>query len=146
MRVNSSVYIERPVAEVFTFIADPANDRHWRAELTSSEAEGEVRHGLGAHIRQTVAYQGRTAGVSLEVTEFEPGRRICFRARGGLRAHGCYDLRPDGPGTLLTVSVTLELKGDEAMLERYVRQAVGQVADVDLVRLREELETTAEHS
>lgn len=140
MRVISSVSIECPVDEVFAFIADPGNDLRWRAELTSSQVEGGAHHGLGAHVRQTIAYQGRTACVNLEMTEFELSRRICFRARGGVRAHGCYDLCPDGRGTLLSVSITVELKGDEAMLERYVRQAIAQAAETDLARLREVLE------
>jgi glyoxylate utilization-related uncharacterized protein len=82
--------------------------------------------------------------MNLEVTEFEPGHRVCFRARGGVRAHGCYDLRPDGFGALLSVSVTVELKGDESMLERYVRQAVEHATGSDLMRLREVLESRAD--
>lgn len=143
MRVISSISIERPVDEVFAFIADPANDLRWRAELMSSQVEGDVRHGLGVHVRQTIAYQGRTACVNLEMTEFELSRRICFCARGGVRAHGCCDLSPDGSGTSLSVSITVELKGDEAMLERYVRQAIAHAAETDLARLRQVLERPA---
>ena len=140
MHVNSTVYIERPIGEVFTFVADPSNDLRWRGELLSSQVEGDVHDGLGTHVRQVVAYQGRTACLNLEVTASEPDSRICVRARGGVSAHGCLDLRPDGTGTLLQASITIELKGDEAMLERYVRQAVEQAAETDLARLREVLE------
>lgn len=143
MRMDSSVYIERPVDEVFAFIADPGNDLRWRKELTASHAEGDIGQRPGVHVHQSIAYQGRSAAVNLEVTEFEPGRRICFRAHGGVRAHGCYDLRPDGPGTLLSVTVTIELKGEESMLERYVRQAVEHAAETDLTRLRAVLEGSA---
>lgn len=140
MHVNSSVYIERPVSEVFTFVADPSNDLRWRGELVSSQVEGDVHQGLGTHVRQVIAYQGRTACVNLEVTASEPDSRICVRARGGVAAHGCLDLRRDGSGTLLQASITIELKGDQTMLERFVRQAVEQVAETDLARLREALE------
>ncbi len=124
MRVNSSVYIGRPVDEVFAYMADPGD-------------------GLGTHVREALANQGRITGVNLEVTESELNRRICFRARGSARAHGCYELGSDGPGTLLSLSVTVELKGDDSMLERYVRQAVELAAEADLAQLRQTLEPSA---
>lgn len=140
MRVSQSIYIARPSEDVFAFVADHKNDHLWRAELISTNVEGDVGEGVGTHVRQRVSYQGRTAETHLEVTEFEPGRRICFRAHGGVRAHGCYDVKPDGPGTYLTVSATVELKGGAAMLERFVRQAVEQAAAQDLQRLKGVLE------
>lgn len=143
MRVSRSTYIERTVDDVFAFVADHDNDRLWREELVSSRIDGDAGQGIGTHLHQTLSHQGRTAETNLEVTEFERGHRICFRAHGGVRAHGCYDLVPDGPGTLLTVSATIELKGEQAMLERYVRQAVEQSAENDLLRLKAVLEAPA---
>ncbi len=140
MRVSQTIYIERPADEVFAFIADHGNDMLWRAELVSSRVEGDVPSGIGTHVRQTITHQGRSTDVNLEISEFEQDRRVCFRARGGIRAHGCYDVNPDGPGTLLSVSVTIELKGTEAMLERFVRQAVESAVDADLSQLKAVLE------
>jgi len=141
VRTQQSIYINRQVADVFAYISDHSNDTAWRSELLESTVEGEGGEGVGTHLRQTIAYQGRTEQTNLEVTEFEPDHRICFRAHGGVRAHGCYDLRADGPGTLLTVSITIELKGGASMLERYVRQAVEQAAACDLEQLKDVLET-----
>ena len=141
MRAHGSIVIDRPVAEVFAFVADSANDPLWRGELVASAVVGDVREGVGTHLRQTISYQGRTAEASLEVTEFEPDARICFRAHGGIRAHGCYDLRPEGDGTYLAVSVTVELKGAAAMLERYVSQAIEDAVSADLARLKSVLES-----
>ena len=141
MRLQKSIYIGRPAEEVFAFIADHSNDHRWRGELLSSHIVSDVCEGVGTHLRQAVSYRGRTAEANFEVTEFEPGRRICFRARGRLRAHGCYDVQPEGSGTRLTVSATVELKGEEAMLERYFRQVVEQAAWSDLEQLRLLLES-----
>ncbi len=140
MRVHKSIFIERPVDEVFAFVADHANDARWRSELLSSSVVGDVREGVGMRLHQVVSYQGRTGEANVEVTEIEPGRRICYRAHGGIRAHGCYDLETEGDGTRLNVSATVELKGPAAMLERYIRQAVEEAAEHDLERLRAVLE------
>jgi carbon monoxide dehydrogenase subunit G len=140
VRARQSIYIHRPPDEVFAFVADHANDRLWRTELVSVEPVGDITEGVGTHLRQTVTYQGRTAEANIEITEWVPGQRICFRAHGGIRAHGCYDLRPEGDGTRFSVSATVELKGAAAMLERYVQQAVERAAAQDLERLKQVLE------
>ena len=141
MRAEKSIYIDRPPAEVFAFVADPANDMRWRTELTSASLVGDTARGVGSHVQQTIAYQGRTATTRLDVTEYVAGERICFRMHGDARAHGCYDLQPEGTGTLFTVSLAIELKGEAQMLERYVAQAVDVVTDRDLERLKAILES-----
>lgn len=143
MRVRCGIYIDRPPTAVFDFVADHANDVRWRAEITGHERVGEIASGVGAHIRQTVAYQGRVAQLSIEVTDHVPPERICFRVHGKTRAHGCYEFTPEGDGTRFAVAITVELKGSEAMLERYVRQALDQAVEADLARLKRVLETGA---
>ena len=139
MRIRQTAYIDRSASEVFAFLADRANDPLWRAELEAHSYIDGPAEGAGARVRQVVSYQGRSAEFTLEVTDLVPENRICFRAHGGARAHGCCDLVADGPGTGLTVSITVELKGEQLMLERYLRQALeGTVAD-DLGRLKDAL-------
>lgn len=140
MRIRQSVYIQRRPEDVFRFVSDPSNDRLWRSELVSVQPVGAVRSGLGTHLHQTVTYQGKTAEANVEVTEFDPPRRIGFRLHGGTRAHGCFDFRPEAGGTWVNASATVELKGNAVMLERYVRQIVEQTLAGDLERLRSVLE------
>jgi len=141
MRVRKSIYIDRPPAEVFAFVADHQNDRLWRSELVSVQPVGEIAEGVGAHLKQVVTYQGRTAEANLEITDFVPGAKICYRAHGGIRAHGCYDFTPEGDGTRFSMSATVELKGAATMLEHYIQQAVERAAAVDLERLRQVIES-----
>ncbi|MDO8881102.1 MAG: SRPBCC family protein [Coriobacteriia bacterium] len=136
MRVRRTVYIGQPPDVVLAFVGDHANDRRWRRELDTHEFVGDVREGVGLRMHQAVSYQGRSAELNLEVTDITPGERICYRVHGGVRAHGSYDARPDGPGTLLEVSMTLELKGDQRMLERYLHQALEHIVDEDLDQLK----------
>ena len=146
MRVRQSVYIDRPPAEVFAFVADHANDSLWRTELDSHEYVGDLRQGIGARMHQRLSYQGRTAEVSVEETDHQEGKRICFRAHGGVRAHGCYDLLSDGPGTCFQVAITVELKGSETMLERYLNQALESAVEIDLARLKSVVESLAKET
>lgn len=140
MRARQSIYINRPPDEVFRFVADHTNDHLWRTELISVEPVGDIAEGVGTHLKQTISYQGRTAEANLEITDFVPGEKICYRAHGGIRAHGCYDFHPEGDGTRFSVSATVELKGGATMLERYVQQAVERAAEGDLERLKQVIE------
>jgi uncharacterized membrane protein len=140
MRIRQTAYIDRPAGDVFVFVADRANDPQWRTELEAHAYIDDPEQGGEARIKQVVSYQGRTTEFTLEVTDLVPDSRICFRVHGGARAHGCCDIAADGPGTSLGVSITVELKGEQVMLERYLRQALEGTMTEDLQRLKETLE------
>ncbi|MDZ4654744.1 MAG: SRPBCC family protein [Coriobacteriia bacterium] len=143
MRTSKSVYIERPVADVFWYVADMSRHPEWRSELLGTQVVGVVKEGVGTHLRQRIAYQGRTIEVNLEITDFVPGERICIRAHGGVHAHGCFDFSAEGNGTRFDASATAELKGALGMMERYIQQAIDRVADADFERLKTVLERGA---
>jgi uncharacterized membrane protein len=77
-----SITIRRPVEEVFAFVADGMNAPKWRSGVLDVEhASGQ---GAGAVYRQGVRGPGgRRIAADYEVTEFEPNRRIAFRAIAG---------------------------------------------------------------
>ncbi len=143
MRTRKSVYIDRPVADVFWYVAGFSRHAEWRSELLDTQTVGEVKEGVGTHIRQRIAYQGRTLDANFEITDFVPGERVCIKAHGGVHAHGCLDFKAEGAGTRFDASVTVELKGALTMMERYIQQAVDRVADADFERLKGVLESGA---
>ena len=101
-----SVTVNRPVGEVFAFVADGENAMRWRpGVLDVARQSGE---GAGAIYRQGVKGPGgRRIAADYEVTAFEPDRRIAFRAIAGpVRPTGEYRFAPEAEGT--TVSLALE--------------------------------------
>ena len=101
-----SVSIRRPVAEVFAFVADGTNARRWRPGVL--DVSHQSGGGLGAAYRQGVKGPGgRRIAADYEVTEFEPGKRLAFRAIAGpVRPHGEYLFTANDEGT--TVSLSLD--------------------------------------
>ncbi|MEN6431109.1 MAG: SRPBCC family protein [Coriobacteriales bacterium] len=140
MRTRQSIRIERPCEEVFWFLADHTNERRWRAELLATRFVGEVRQGVGTHLRQTLSYQGRIVEADLEITDFVPGERIGFTVHGGVRAHGSISVRAERGGTRVVAAGSAELKGSAAMMERFITQAVERIVIEDLTRLKRVLE------
>ena len=96
---GATVVIDRPIDEVFAFLADGENDPRWRSGVLDIErVEGE---GVGTRYRQGVkGPMGRRIAADYQVTEFAPPRVLAFRATAGpVRPEGRYELEPAGAGT-----------------------------------------------
>ena len=113
---QGSVSIDRPVSDVFAFVADGENAKQWRpGVLDVARVSGE---GLGAVYRQGVKWPGgRRIAADYEVTAFEPNERIAFRAIAGpVRPSGEYRFAADGTRTTVTFSLDAALSGWKALL------------------------------
>ena len=89
-----SVTVERPIDQVFAFLADGENDPRWRSGVL--DIERVAGEGVGAQYRQGVkGPMGRRVAADDEVTEFVPRGRWASAppqapcARGPLRARAC---------------------------------------------------------
>jgi uncharacterized protein YndB with AHSA1/START domain len=136
---TGSVHIARAPTDVFAFLADGTNDRHWRAGVIDVRLKSG--HGTGAIYEQGVKGPfGRRIPADYEITAFEPERRIGFRAIAGpVRPEGSYELQPADGGTKVTFSLHCSPSGlaklMTPMVAKTMRSEVGQ-----LDRLREVLE------
>ncbi|HEX5014365.1 MAG TPA: SRPBCC family protein [Candidatus Limnocylindrales bacterium] len=115
-----SVTINRPVADVFAYVADGENAREWRpGVLDIVRATGAMDGGVGTRYLQGVkGPMGRRIRADYEITVFEPERRLEFQTVAGpARPHGRYDFAPtpDG-GTTVTFSLDVELGGVRKLL------------------------------
>jgi uncharacterized membrane protein len=110
-QAEHSVTVERPIAEVFAFLADAENDPRWRSGvLDIARVEGD---GVGARYRQGVkGPMGRRVPADFEITEYAPSRTIGFRATAGpVRPEGRYELEPAGDGTRVRFSLACTPRG-----------------------------------
>jgi uncharacterized membrane protein len=106
-----TITINRPVDEVFTFVADGRNARLWRSGVLDVDlVSGQ---GLGARYSQGVKGPGgRRIPADYEITAFVPNERIDFRATAGpVRPEGSFTFESLGGGTVLTFSLRAELSG-----------------------------------
>ena len=83
-----SVVIERPLEEVFAFVADRENDALWAPVVTQTRKTSEGPLGVGTTYEQSGRFLGRNLEMIFEVTEYEPNRKIGLRltTSGPLRA------------------------------------------------------------
>ena len=123
---------------MFERLADFASHSSWRSEVVSTQLIGEIER--GAKVVQSVSLQGRGGVVELEITEFLPPERISFRARGVPRGRGGFRLEPEGTGTRVNISATVELEGSAALAEDRIREAAEAGVRQSLARLKAQLE------
>jgi uncharacterized protein YndB with AHSA1/START domain len=128
-----TVVVDRPITEVFTFLADPTNERLWRPDVTS------IRHvsgsGIGAQYAQTVKGPGgRSIAADFRLTRFEEPSRIDFEVTAGpARPTGSYLLRDTGSGsTEVTYSLDLTPTGAMKLMTPMINSEMkAEVANLD---------------
>jgi uncharacterized membrane protein len=104
-----TVTVNRPIAEVFAFLADATNDPSWRPQVISlTHVEGA---GEGATFAQTMKGPGgRKINGAFRFTRYEEPNRIDFQVIAGpVRPVGSFELREVSPATT-EVTFTVDLK------------------------------------
>lgn len=133
---SDELVVNRPVADVFAFLADAENDAKWRPGVIEIKRESESTY------RQTVKGPGgRPVSADVEITESRPNELIAFRATSGpVRPTGRYTLTPDGGGTRVRFELEAKLGGLKRLMAPMVQKTMNSevAALANLKRVLEE--------
>jgi carbon monoxide dehydrogenase subunit G len=113
-RFEGTAVIERPVDEVFAFLADGTNDPKFSPRVLEIATTTDGPSGVGTIYRSTVKDAGMKTKREFELTEFEAPTKIRWAERSSnlvTAPEGGYDLAPEGSGTRLRVYNVLEGHG-----------------------------------
>lgn len=80
---EQSVWINRPVEEVFEFATHPENEPLWNMGIQESEITSESPLGVGTEVRSVSRVLGRTVESTWEVTEYEVNRKKAVKSTSG---------------------------------------------------------------
>ena len=110
MRFEHTVEINRPVEEVFDFLANPRNDALWSEGLVVSRKTSTGPIARGSTGRRAERFGARQIEIDWEVTEFQRNQKLIFKATSGdLPFEGGYTLEDYAGGTKLIFSGEGEL-------------------------------------
>jgi carbon monoxide dehydrogenase subunit G len=86
--MDSTVLIDRPVEEVFGFVADLTNVASMDPSVKSVQktSEGPIGAGTKFRMRQKAPHLGKSRDASVCYTAVKPNRKIEFEARVGLNS------------------------------------------------------------
>ena len=109
---EQSVWINRPVEEVFEYATNPENEPLWNTGMQESEITSEGPLGVGTKVRSVSHVLGRTVETTWEVTEYEVNRRKAVKSTSGpipFEATSVFE-SVEG-GTKLTFTIQAEAGG-----------------------------------
>ena len=141
--MEHTVRIGRPPADVFRYLTDVEKAPEWQASALEVSPEGEI--GVGTRIREIRNFLGRRAESTLEVTEYEPGRKFSLRVVSGpLPFEVRHALAPDGEGTRLDWVAETDTSRFPKLAVRMMAGTAERQFKADLERLKRVLEGNAQ--
>lgn len=103
-RAEASVVINRPVEEVFAFVANPQHDEQWESDISDVQQTSEGPIGVGSTYRGVIHFLGQRIEWNSEVTQYQPSNRVDFKlAAGPLQLEETVTFEPVEGGTRVTV-------------------------------------------
>jgi uncharacterized membrane protein len=81
--VSTDIVIDRPVAEVSAFAADPSNAPTWYDNIDSVQWKTSPPARAGSQVAFVARFLGRRLEYTYELAELQPGERLVMRTREG---------------------------------------------------------------
>ncbi|MGH2451895.1 MAG: SRPBCC family protein [Candidatus Limnocylindria bacterium] len=139
IEAQASTTIQRPTEAVFAYVSRLENLPEWQPSTVDVRANGSgVAVGTKAKAHFHVA--GRNWASDLEVSEYEAGRRIGYRAKSPVPGHYVIALEPEGDATAVSTSFTMEAGGFFRFAEPLLKGSLRRDIEGDLANLKDILE------
>jgi len=144
-KFGASTVIDRPIEDVFAFLADGQNDRKFspRVQEINKTTDGPV--GVGTVYASTVKDAGMTTQREFELTAFQQPTRIHWTERSKNMItvpNGGYDLTPAGTGTNLEIFNEFEGHGFGKLILPLALRAARKDADAFAGRIKAAVEAS----
>jgi len=106
-----TVTINRPLKEVFDFVADPSNETDWHFDVKEVLRAKDGPYEIGEKFQWRINFGGLKT-YALEVTALEPNRLIELTTyEGSVLPVLTHTFQPEGDGTRYTRRIRFETKG-----------------------------------
>jgi hypothetical protein len=141
-KVESSVVVQRPLADVFEYMTIPENDIYWQAGVLTSKKTSPGPIGVGTLEESESQYFGQRVKSTFEVSVYEPNRKIEYKTTSGpFHAVASYDFASlaDG-GTKVDFLIELEGASFFKIAEPILGRMTQRQWDTNTTMLKEILE------
>jgi uncharacterized protein YndB with AHSA1/START domain len=146
MEFSNAITIDRPLAEVFAYLADFEKVPRWNYAISETVKITEGPVGVGSRYRQTRTIPDRSEE-TFTVTEFAPHDRLSIQGTlGPLEGDITYLLEPAAGGTAVTNTMNLQATGPLRFVAGLAAGRVKTAVAANLAKLKEILETDAADS
>ena len=127
VNVNVSTVINRPVAEVFAFVANFENHPKWETDFQDVKKLSSMTSGVGTTYQCLLKFPGQTAASKFVITEYELNHKIAYvgEPAGPATPKGSFEFEAVEGGTKVTSLPRPEFRGFfrllEPMMTGYIR-------------------------
>lgn len=140
-RITRSIHIRAPVADIFSYMSDPASQLEWLPGIR------EVRDIRGKGASQRYGWTYKMAGVAFKgqayITEYIPDRQRAYITTGGISSSWLWTYAAEPEGTSVAVSIEYAVPVPAlgtAWEQIWIRQNEKE-ADLAINKLKEIMET-----
>jgi uncharacterized membrane protein len=143
IKVEESIVINRPIDEVFAFVANFENHPKWESNFQKVKLLSSTPTGVGTTYQCELKLPGQTATSKFEITGYEVNKRIAFEAEpaGPAKANGSFLFEAVPGGTKVTLLPRPEFRGFFKLLEPLMAGYVRKQNQDHLKKLKQILET-----
>lgn len=142
IKVEKSIVINRPIAEVFAFVADQRNAPRWQSGLLEVRPTTEGALGVGTKHDLVRKFMGRRLEASNEYIEYEPNKKIAFKSTSGpVGFEAGYLTESSEVGTKLTSWIEMQPKGFAGLAEPLIASSLKREVQSNLSELKDLLES-----
>lgn len=135
------VDIDRPMEEVFAYLADFENIPAWNYAIVETQKTSDGPVGVGTRYRQVRSLPGRSEE-TFEVIDYQPHQAVTISGTlGTFTGELRYHLEPIESGTRLTNKVDLQGRGIAGLVGQLAGSRVREAVAANLDELKRILES-----
>jgi uncharacterized protein YndB with AHSA1/START domain len=142
---EATVLVDRPIEEVFEFLADGENDKKFSSRVLEITKKTDGPIGEGTVYSSTVKDAGIKTEREFELVVFERPTRLRWRELSNAPVvvpGGGYDLVAEGAGTKVTLFNELEGRGFGRLIKGFALRSARKSADGMVESIKTVIEAT----
>ena len=133
---QTSITIERPIDEVFAYVADPGNFPSWNSAVQIVRPTSPSGGVGSTYVMERRLPTGRATN-QLEIVVCDPSREFAIRTIDGLTPFLYrYRFAAEGDDTVVRLDAQVEAPGLAALMPQLAQRAVKQGVDDNLTTLK----------
>ena len=141
IRIEHSIVIDRPLDDVFAYLAAPWNMPEWQEAVLEAKPIGDQPIGPDTRVRVRRRFMGQIVTLVLETTEFRPNERFSFASESGpIALSGTVAVEPHERGTSVVFTVSGEAESLLSLAGPFIEQIVRSETVENAARLKKILE------
>ena len=141
INLDLGVLIDRPVKDVFAFVANPNNMSKWNSAVVSLEQVTPGAVGVGTKFKTVGEMMGRRIEGDMQVTAYEPDTKCGFQVQAGpMQVNLTMTFKTVGTGTKVSLNAQGNPGGLFKLAEGVMAGQVKSMMEGNLARLKSALE------